>query len=152
MRLTSEKEQRISVVMVDRFVYFICRSKGTRIHFYASGSSSRVLQMNNDIEDVPSSNQPAVGLKAKKKGKKGRSEDLTCVICHGAASGFNFTQISCRSCKGMCASKNYLNRILVHSVCRILSSHGSTTYRTIIFATCSSITRSIFLDHNEMHQ
>lgn len=32
--------------------------------------------------------------------KKRKSADLTCVICGGRASGYNFNQITCESCKG----------------------------------------------------
>ncbi len=31
---------------------------------------------------------------------KRRKADLTCVICGGASSGYNFNQITCESCKG----------------------------------------------------
>jgi len=32
---------------------------------------------------------------------KRRKADLTCVICGGSASGYNFNQITCESCKGL---------------------------------------------------
>ena len=31
---------------------------------------------------------------------KRRKTDMTCIICHDYASGYNFNQISCNSCKG----------------------------------------------------
>ncbi len=41
-----------------------------------------------------------------------RRDDLTCVICEGPASGHNFGQISCSSCKGTCIFIDLLNIIL----------------------------------------
>lgn len=32
---------------------------------------------------------------------KRRKSDLMCVICEGSASGYNFNQIVCESCKGL---------------------------------------------------
>jgi hypothetical protein len=32
--------------------------------------------------------------------KKGEKKKLFCVVCNATASGYNFDQISCESCKG----------------------------------------------------
>jgi hypothetical protein len=55
--------------------------------------------MDTNTEDTPSSNSSVKQINNR------RRNDLTCVICHGPASGYNFAQISCHSCKGKCILK-----------------------------------------------
>ncbi len=62
---------------------------------------------------------------------KRRRDDLTCVICHGPASGYNFAQISCNSCKGKCTCKLFLYKFLFSI--RIFSSYGFDTHSMMIF-------------------
>ena len=76
------------------------RNEPIVVDLHSPKRRSAVLKQVEEEEETENEEEDGRRFVSIQSATKRRKADLTCVICHGRAFGYNFEQITCESCKG----------------------------------------------------